>query len=88
MTRLVAVSLAAILNIVLFVPRPVLAAVDSFKVQSWAQDLDKVPCSAFRQNKDGSWAPTAIIFVGGIRFKGTFAKGSPEAQSLGMRCSK
>jgi hypothetical protein len=85
MMRLGIAALVASLSVAAFVP-PVFAAIDSYKIQSWPQDLDKVPCSAFRKNADGSWTPTAIIFVGGKPRKDAIAKDSAESQMLAARC--
>jgi hypothetical protein len=31
----------------------------SAAIQSWPQDLNKVPCDAWRHNSDGSWTEVA-----------------------------
>jgi hypothetical protein len=85
MIRIVAASLVAALYIAASGPQFAFAA-ETYKIEAWPQDLEKVPCSAFRKNPDGSWTQTAIIFVGGAPRKTHTYKGTVESQMLDARC--
>ena len=58
----------------------------TYTIQSWPQDLNKVPCDAWRHNSDGSWTEAATIVVGGNATSGMTFKDTDEAKILNDKC--
>lgn len=63
-----------------------MASAQTYKIDNWPDDLDKVPCSAWTHNPDGSWTQTAPIMVGGNTFSGNIFKGGQEGAMLDKHC--
>lgn len=40
------------------------ANAETYNIQVWPDDLDKVPCEAWKKNADGSYSQTGTIVVG------------------------
>jgi hypothetical protein len=37
------------------------AIAETYTIRSWPDDLDQVPCEAWKKNPDGSWSQTGTI---------------------------
>lgn len=62
------------------------ASAATYTVQNWPQDLDKVPCDAWKYNSDGSWTEVATIMVDGHPTSGMTFKDTDEAKILDAKC--
>lgn len=58
----------------------------TYTIQSWPQDLDKVPRTAWQHNSDGSWTQIATIVVGKNATSGMIFRDSAEAKMLDAKC--
>lgn len=59
---------------------------ETYRIDAWPRDLDKVPCDAFKKNADGSWTQTGTIVGGGMTMTGNTFKDTGETKMLEQRC--
>lgn len=62
------------------------ASAATYTIQNWPQDLNKVPCDAWKHNSDGSWTEVATIVVGKNPTSGMTFKDTDEAKLLDAKC--
>lgn len=62
------------------------SAQQTYTVQNWPADLDKVPCDAWKKNPDGSIGQTGTIIAGGTKMTGNSFKGGAEAGMIEKKC--
>jgi hypothetical protein len=65
---------------------PDFAAAATYAIQNWPQDLNKVPCDAWKHNSDGSWTEVGTIVVNGHDTSGMTFKDTDEAKILDAKC--
>jgi hypothetical protein len=58
----------------------------TYTINSWPEDLEKVPCDAWTHNQDGSWTQSATIMVGTNTMSGNTFKGTGETRLLDAKC--
>ncbi len=58
----------------------------TYTIQNWPQDLDKVPCDAWKHNSDGTWVEVGTIIVGGNATSGMTFKDTDESKLLDAKC--
>ncbi len=69
-----------------FTPQ-VARAKQTYVVQQWPADMAKVPCSAFKRNRNGTWTEVATFNLHGNKFSGnTYPLGSQEVGILNQKC--
>jgi hypothetical protein len=64
------------------------AIAETYTIRSWPDDLDQVPCEAWKKNPDGSWTQTGTILIesiSGARTGNTF-NNTPEALIVEKKC--
>lgn len=74
----------ALMAAALFLPGAVSAA--TYTIQNWPQDLNKVPCDAWKHTSDGTWVEVGTIIVNGHATTGMTFKDSDEAKLLDATC--
>jgi hypothetical protein len=62
------------------------ASAATYTVQNWPQDLNKVPCDAWKYNSDGTWEEVGTIVVNGNATTGMTFKDTDEAKLLDAKC--
>jgi hypothetical protein len=62
------------------------ASAATYTIQNWPQDLNKVPCDAWKHNSDGTWVEIGTIVVGGNATSGMTFKDTDEAKMLDAKC--
>lgn len=63
-------------------------AADTYKVERWPADLDKIPCRAWSHYPDGTWALKGYIRVGSSVIDNVGFKGDTSARLLDRKCGK
>ena len=71
----------------LFAPA-VARAGDTYTVENWPQDVDTIPCSAWKHFPDGTWALDGYIKVGASIIENIGFKGDSTARLLDKTCGK
>jgi hypothetical protein len=62
------------------------ASAATYTIQNWPQDLDKVPCDAWKRNSDGTWVEVGTIIVNGNPTSGMTFKDTDESKLLDAKC--
>lgn len=63
------------------------ARAETFIINSWPQDIGKVPCAAWNKGPDGSWKQVATIQAGSLVINGkSFPGASGEGKMLAAKC--
>jgi hypothetical protein len=62
------------------------ASAATYTIQTWPDDLNKVPCDAWKHNSDGSWVEVGTIVVNGHSTTGMTFKDSDETKILNAKC--
>ena len=62
------------------------ASAATYTIENWPQDLNKVPCDAWKRNNDGSWVEVGTIIVGGHPTSGMTFKDTDESKLLDAKC--
>ncbi len=62
------------------------AAAATYSIQNWPQDINKVPCDAWKHNNDGTWVEVGTIVVNGHPTSGMTFKDTDEAKILDAKC--
>lgn len=62
------------------------ASAATYTIQNWPQDLDKVPCDAWKHNSDGTWVEVGTIIVGRNVTSGMTFKDTDESKLLDAKC--
>jgi hypothetical protein len=86
MRNLIEAAMRIFVAILIFVGSlsPVSAA--TYAIQNWPQDLDKVPCDAWKHNSDGTWEEVGTIVVNGHPTSGMTFKDTDESKLLDAKC--
>lgn len=63
------------------------SAQQTYTIQSWPAELDRVPCEAWKRNPDGSIGQTGTIIVGRTKMTGNSFKNTVEAGVIEKKCS-
>ncbi len=64
-------------------------AADTYKVEHWPADIDRIPCRAWTHSPDGSWALGGYVQVGASVLENVgFGKGDASARLLDQKCGK
>ncbi len=63
------------------------ASAATYTIQNWPQDLNKVPCDAWKHNSDGTWVEVGTIVVGGNATSGMTFKDTDEFEVAGRQMS-
>jgi hypothetical protein len=58
------------------------ASAATYTIQHWPQDLNKVPCDAWKHNSDGMWVEVGTIIVGKNATSGMAFKDTDESKLL------
>ena len=61
---------------------------ETFTVDNWPADADKIPCTAWQHNSDGSWSLNGYLKVGASELDNIGFKGDSSARMLDKRCGK
>jgi hypothetical protein len=68
---------------------PPVWAEETYVIDSWPADLDKIPCTAWEKTSDGTWALAhGKIQVGGSVLSHVGFKGDTEARLIERNCGK
>ena len=59
-----------------------------YHIKRWPQDIETVPCAAFKKNPDGSWTVTGTLRIGSGREISGFSFKDKETARLDKRCAK
>ena len=70
----------------IFVASSSAASAATYTIQNWPQDLNKVPCDAWKHNDDGTWVEVGTIVVNGTATTGMTFKDTDEAKLLDAKC--
>jgi hypothetical protein len=62
------------------------ASAATYTIQNWPQDLNKVPCDAWKHNSDGTWVEVGTIVVNGNATSGMTFKDTDESKLLDAKC--
>lgn len=62
------------------------ASAATYTTQNWPQDLNKVPCDAWKHNSDGTWVEVGTIVVRGNATSGMTFKDTDESKILDAKC--
>ena len=63
------------------------SAQQTYTIQNWPSELDRVPCEAWKRNPDGSIGQTGTIIVGRTKRTGNSFKDTVEAGMIEKKCS-
>jgi hypothetical protein len=63
------------------------SAQQTYTIQNWPSELDRVPCEAWKRNPDGSIGQTGTIIVGRTKMSGKSLKNTVEAGMIEKKCS-
>jgi hypothetical protein len=80
-------SRAALFAAVALVCAAPCAWAETFEVDSWPGDIDKIPCNAWTRYEDGTWALKGSLKIGASVIDDVGVKGAT-ARSLQKRCGK
>ncbi len=61
---------------------------ETYTVDNWPADADKIPCAAWQHNPDGSWSLNGYLKVGASELENVGFKGDSSARMLDKRCGK
>ena len=62
------------------------AIAETYTIRSWPNDLDQVPCEAWKKNPDGSWSETGTIIAGDVTRRSNTFNNTPEALIVEKKC--
>jgi hypothetical protein len=62
------------------------ASAATYTIQNWPQDLNTVPCDAWKHNSDGTWVEVGTIVVNGNATSGMTFKDTDESKLLDAKC--
>jgi hypothetical protein len=71
---------------VIFIGSLSCASAATYTIQNWPEDLNKVPCDAWKYNSDGTWEEVGTIIVNGRATTGMTFKDTDEAKLLDAKC--
>jgi hypothetical protein len=61
---------------------------ETYTVENWPADAEKIPCSAWEHLPDGSWALKGYLKVGASDLDNVGFKGDSSARMLDRKCGK
>jgi hypothetical protein len=76
------------ISVVALLAGNVAARAETFEVDRWPGDIDRIPCSAWTKMNDGTWALKGSIKLGASVIEDVGVKGDAAARSLQKRCGK
>ena len=62
------------------------ASAGTYTIDRWPQDIEKVPCDAWKHNADGSWTQTGTIVSASGTMVGQAFKGTTETRIIETKC--
>jgi hypothetical protein len=62
------------------------ATAATYAIDRWPQDIEKVPCDAWKHNADGSWTQTRTIMVGKNQMIGSTFREDKVSALLDAKC--
>ena len=78
----------ALVSAAAFVAATACARAETFEVDRWPGDIDRIPCSAWTKMNDGTWALNGSVRLGASVIEHVGVKGDAAARSLQKRCGK